>query len=447
MATLYIFPDTNLFIQCLSLEELDWSLWPEYSEVHLIVGRPVQREIDNQKNRGNDRVGRRARKTYGIFREVVTTEPSYQVIREADPVVKLFLDGARKPSEELSDVLDYGVPDDQLLGHIHAYTKEHPERAVRLLTHDSGPMMTAKSLDLPFTPIPDRWLREPEESEAEKENRRLRDNIRRLEAGPEFEVTFVSRCGEEIREIRASQAVQLPLGEAELGDLTEALKRRLPSSLSFDPFRYREYREWLQECQNTLANLHKEMQRATGGVPFAVRAANTGTSPARDVLVTLAANGDTRLLPLRHVEEEEESIYANLRRQKLTLPPIPKPADVLSIGGIGFEPRALLSDLSSVNYPREPNTFYYAPEFPDDPTQSFSLECKQWRHLAGDTYFEGEIFVGHGPEEVRGEVECVVHADNLSNPFRVAVPMRIAVQERDTMAAARSLVENVEGAT
>lgn len=444
MATLYVFPDTNLFIQCLSLVELDWSLWSEYSEVHLIVGRPVQREIDNQKNRGNDRVGRRARKTYGMFREVVATEPGYQVIREADPAVKLFLDGARRPSEELSDVLDYGEPDDQLLGHMHAYAKQHPERAVRLLTHDSGPMMTAKSLNLPFTPIPDSWLREPEESEAEKENRRLRDNIRRLEAGPEFEVAFVSGTGEAIDEIRATQPVPAPLSKANLEELIETLKGRLPSSSSFEALRFDAYRDWLKECEDNLANLHRELQREAGGFPFAVKAVNSGTSPARDALVTLTTNGDALLLPLRQLDEEDESIYTDLRQKKLTLPPIPKPVDVLSVSSLGFRPRDLLSTMPQPNYPREPNTFYYAPEFPHDPAHSFSLECKQWRHLAGATYFEAEVLVGHDSEDVQGEVECTIHAENLSNPVRASIPLRVAVEQLSTLAVARSLVENVE---
>ena len=64
---LYLFPDTNLFIQCLPLQQIDWTQWDDFDEVHLLVSRPVQREIDNQKNRGNDRVGQRARKTYQTF--------------------------------------------------------------------------------------------------------------------------------------------------------------------------------------------------------------------------------------------------------------------------------------------------------------------------------------------------------------------------------------------
>lgn len=43
VSTLYLFPDTNLFIQCRPLEELDWTQWSAFDQVHLIVSRPVQR--------------------------------------------------------------------------------------------------------------------------------------------------------------------------------------------------------------------------------------------------------------------------------------------------------------------------------------------------------------------------------------------------------------------
>ena len=46
---LYLFPDTNLFIQCKSLKQIGWSEWSEYREVHLVVCRPVTREIESRK--------------------------------------------------------------------------------------------------------------------------------------------------------------------------------------------------------------------------------------------------------------------------------------------------------------------------------------------------------------------------------------------------------------
>ena len=70
-SVVYLFADTNLLIQGRSLEELDWSAWNEFDEVRLIVSSPVLREIDYRKNKGNDRVSKRARAASATFREIL----------------------------------------------------------------------------------------------------------------------------------------------------------------------------------------------------------------------------------------------------------------------------------------------------------------------------------------------------------------------------------------
>src|SRR5580704_14422985 len=75
---LYLFPDTNAFVQCRPLEQVDWSAWKDFDEVHLIVSRPVQSEIDNQKNKRSGRPGRRARAASSLFREVICAETGPQ---------------------------------------------------------------------------------------------------------------------------------------------------------------------------------------------------------------------------------------------------------------------------------------------------------------------------------------------------------------------------------
>ena len=359
MATLYVFPDTNLFIQCRPLEELDWSLWPDFSEIHLIVSRPVRREIDAQKNRGNDRIGRRARKTHSLFREVITTATGYKVVRETAPLVRLHMDEARKPSDELSDVLDSGVPDDQLVGHMHAYTKQHPERTVSLLTHDSGPMMTAKSLDLPFTPIPDTWLRDPEESDVEKENRRLRDEVRRLQSGPQFEVAFLNPGGDDVREIDGRQRVYVPLSSAELEALMAALRNRLPRSHSFDPLTSGVYREWLGKCEKVLAKLHREMQVQERGISFTIGVRNSGTSSGKDTLIRIAVEGKLKVLPVR----EEDELHSEISAWRRTLPAMPSPQSAL-LHGLTVPRNLSLPSAPQIPRSRDPHDFYYTPGFP-----------------------------------------------------------------------------------
>ena len=197
--TLYLFPDTNLFIQCHPLEQLDWSEWAEFEEVHLIVCRPIQREIDNQKYRGNDRIGKRARTTYGVFRSIIDSEEGYRLVTDADPRVKLYLESPSLPSNDLKDTLDYSKPDDELVGCVYRFKHEHQNEDVRLLTHDAGAMMTAKSFDLQVAAIKDEWVIPPENNKSEREVARLKERIAQFErAEPQFRIKLVGNQGEEI---------------------------------------------------------------------------------------------------------------------------------------------------------------------------------------------------------------------------------------------------------
>ena len=165
---LYLFPDTNLFIQCKQVRDLDWSEWSEFSEIHLIVCRPVTREIDDQKTRGNSRVAQRSRSTYQLFGPLAEDEQDFLVINDSAPMVKLMLEGLGQPSPELKEVLNYNKTDDEIVGCLHRFRQENPDVDARLLTHDRGPMLTARSLGLPCVPIMETWLLPPEQNQAEK---------------------------------------------------------------------------------------------------------------------------------------------------------------------------------------------------------------------------------------------------------------------------------------
>src|SRR3546814_8961160 len=57
---LYVFPDTNVFVQCQSLEELAWSDLGTFDLIVLLLSSPVIGEIDRQKG-GAGRLAKRAR--------------------------------------------------------------------------------------------------------------------------------------------------------------------------------------------------------------------------------------------------------------------------------------------------------------------------------------------------------------------------------------------------
>ena len=90
-----------------------------------------------------------------------------------------------------------------------------------------------------------------------------------------------------------------------------------------------------------------------------------------------------------------------------------------------------------------PHRFYYTPGFPEYPQQAYALESMQWRHHAEKEFFEGEIFAEHGTDEVGEALECTIHADNLPDPIRATVPVRIAVEDVSVWDSASALVEGV----
>jgi predicted ribonuclease YlaK len=87
----HLFPDTNVLVQCRPLKELDWSAWREFDEVHLVISRPVQAEIDDQKNKGGDRLARRARRASSLLRQIILNGQEHSVVRPTDPNVKIFI--------------------------------------------------------------------------------------------------------------------------------------------------------------------------------------------------------------------------------------------------------------------------------------------------------------------------------------------------------------------
>lgn len=68
----------------------------------MIITRPIQREIDNQKNKGNSRVGKRARQTHSLFKEILTSEQGYKVVQNEKPKVMILVAPSYIPKTNLS---------------------------------------------------------------------------------------------------------------------------------------------------------------------------------------------------------------------------------------------------------------------------------------------------------------------------------------------------------
>ena len=480
MRIAYLLPDTNLFVQCKPLSELDWSPWSYYDEIHIIVTRPVQKEIDKHKNRGNDRTASRSRKAANLFRKIISTETGYELIEKKDQTIKVFLELQHKPDKELDTQLDYDDFDDRLVGIAYAFVKEKADEQVWVVTHDTGPLASGKMVKVKVFEIPEDWLLEPEPSAESKKIARLEEKIRNLEQRePNIVLLSLDENGNEVGEETALQFEMthwLPLTEDQLSELTSQIKSLFPMATDFQEpkpqgvasiesimrfdstyipaaeediteYRQKKYPYWIKQCESILSNYHEFLQCQEAYPTCSFVGHNVGARPAEDVLVTFEAKGSFYLdIPERENDEKND--------ETVTLPPPPKPPKGVwrSVGDIfgatniasslltgfsheltptiGFDPGSIQND---------PNEFYWEERKPL--AKCLSLECRQWRHgKENQETFEVAVFSNRG-ESGQGMLECRIEAANATSTTTKRLRVKIIWKPISVLEKAQGFVE------
>ena len=502
---LYYFVDTNLFFQCRPLEQLDWSPWNRFDEVRLIVSSPVLREIDYRKNKSNDRVGKRARKTSAMFRDIRST--GKKLVHASGPRVFLSIELHHTYSQSLAGRLNYQERDDQLVGTLFEFVQHNQTSDVRLLTHDTTPLFVAQGLNLTADVIPDDWLLPPETTKAEKKLNSLEiENARLRKAEPSFSIRFFDQTDAETERYQASYTLFEPLTDSELDELMQCLKDRFPLETGFgsrepaersepptvnnlflgtkqtfapatdeeiDQYRDVDYPQWLEDCEKMLRIHHWSLQRDSLVLTFSFVAMNCGTRPATDTLITITANGDFQVkVPSAddwdNGQDTEADESDDLKDEALPEPPVAPRGHWQYIGGFDLarlDAHALARSVSDIldttrsiggigkygspaSLPRLPqsrdaNSFYYKPHRPSVPLGSFSLECEQWRHDDGEEYFVGELHVRGKHADAEGALLCRIQAGNLSTSELKRIPVRIAIAHVSAFQSAQQMVEGL----
>ena len=485
----YLFPDTNLFIQCKPLHELDWSDWKEYDEVCLIVSRPVQAEIDKQKGGGNTRLSKRARTTSSMFREILLSEEKYREIRDSKPIVKLYLRQDIKVDESLTVQLTYSERDDQLVGIASSFSKLNNEKQVFILTHDTGPMTSADMVGVKFIPIPDEWLMAPENSESDKKIAKLQTELSRLKKmEPDITIQFENETTDSIKLDKIERCIFTPLTTEEISNLINKIIVNIPSSTDFGPkepsneneqttsflhsrigmkrefvpatddqinnYRDNEYPAWLESCKDNLSNCHEIFNASLTPPRVTISLCNIGTRPAEDVLITFSTKGNFLISPPPYKESDDENDY--IPSPSLPLPPTPPKSkwvtrDFFSpTRGLDYTRMGLNNGIDrsfDLSIPfsrknRDPNDFYYQNR-PNSPVRSFSLECEQWRHQSGNEYFTAILYSNNSLEKISGALEIKIHAANMAAPHSAQQPIQITTTEVSSFEKANMLVEEL----
>ncbi len=374
--------DTNAFIQCRNLDQVDWAEITSARDVNLVVCASVLREIDNLKGSR-----KRARQFSKMIRPLLLDQQEFYELKKKDPTLRLLVVPDIGPSEDLRSKLDLSKPDNEIVASLKEFRAHYPQRDAQLLTHDSGPMGTAKRLGIPFVPIPDSWLL-PVDSAARREIARLKDEIKQLAAQePSFEIECLDDSGTRCDRLEVEVPRYKPLPDPELEELEERLKARFPAESTFEPDdpemkdavenlspqmhrrfvappvnEIREYSEvaypdWLERCRKIMASLHDNVQKRSDRPSFAARIKNCGTRPGRNALITIAVSGDFLIVTPESGNERKNAETQNGKLEPLRLPEPPAAPTwrwILCLkAGAADTPKAPQSiDLANLNLPQ-----------------------------------------------------------------------------------------------
>lgn len=453
---IFVFPDTNLFAQCKPLSELDWSLWAE-PEITLVVCYPVVAEIDAHKNKGADRLAKRARTTVSIFKAAMNAPEKYLEICRS-PLVRLVVRGELKPDIELSDTLSYSERDHQFVGIAAAFTKSNAGARVTVLSDDMGALGAAQLAEVDHTGIPSSWLLSPESDYRDKRINALeQDLLRYQKSEPKIDVA-VDGAPVNKTPLAIVEKVFEPLTRQQLDWSVAELARLSPMSSDFGPagggsppgptsvthswvfssasdeeiseYRTKKYPNWLVRCREFLENLHVGMLEREPPSSMTVVLTNVGSRPAESTLISFSAEGK---FGLRRLPSEIAEFDV------LRVPPPPRPPrgewtkksifayrDPFASQGT-FASMRPMHDSISPFFPtrREPDGFYWKSDRSLIPMKRLALECEQWRHGKEGHDVAFIIAWSETESQVSGAIRVEVNAANMTDSLIKIVPIQL----------------------
>ena len=95
-STKVVFVDTNFFLSCRKLQEIDWSLLGPIDAARLVICETVVSEIDKLKTSADRRKSRKAMQANGHFGRILESPDKAVTINEFSPRVTMeFYDKTR----------------------------------------------------------------------------------------------------------------------------------------------------------------------------------------------------------------------------------------------------------------------------------------------------------------------------------------------------------------
>ena len=480
MSRLILFPDTNVFLQCRALQELLWGDAAQADEIELLIGAPVQEEIDRLKGDGNLRRARRARETNNLFRAALLSSDESLILRESGPKLTLRFAPTLPPNRESAPALDLTRPDDQLLDEVMHFRRTEP--SAQILSGDTGMILRARRLEIPLIPVPNGWLLEPEKDERDRKIAALEAHVAALQSTEAtLSVSLTSEDGASLETIGGTFPLYPDLTEAEMARLLDALKLRHPvkgfgsgssSQASLGQVEglnsliermsgwtaptpdqisayQKKYAEWIDKARERFEQLSSLLNMQHRPWQCRIALANDGSRPADEVLLEIEVHGSVTLLA--SAGDDVPDLIEKTRELplKIALPPPPVPprgenwyesfARSTAFGSDHIDiatqlGRYAMADLSGVRTrfePRDRHRFYRREE-DDKPVTKVSFTCEEFRHQRAPEVFDLWVIVPIGSERGEAKLHIRASARNMTTPVDLYVPIELEAEIRST---------------
>ncbi len=483
--TLYLIPDTNVFMQCRQLNELPWkSEFAKYDKLIISLTSPVIREIDRQKG-GQGRLAKRARTASTLIGKLIDHDLVPISSEESYPLVSLTAFHNVRPNPELQDDLDYTQTDDSIVGIVATLQKENPSKSFVLLSNDNGLLMSARRTNTNFHRVPSTWLLPAESDEDQKRIRSLEEQIKRLQNHEPI-------CNVQPIGMPWNFTIKQfhPLSEEQIEQLVTLIKLRFPVETKFNSqekksslilsaqyaaalsfmqqkefipasdeaiLEYQEtlYPEWLTSCEDQLRELHTQLEQKQILPKIHIDIANSGSRPAETVKVIFSLSGQRLLLTAKDEDETIPNIEMDNNdylTQAHTLPRSPRPPQghwqtrntydslFLKMPSFDFNNHTYTDIPPITSMHKEIDAFYWG----EKTGKAVDLTCEQWRHCTTPESFIFELGFLYAPEEYSGILTVEIHASNLKIPTIETIPIRVFVKQENTYLIAEQLIELLE---
>lgn len=478
--TRVLFPDTNVFLQCRALHELPWKDALEAEELELVIGAPVQNEIDRLKNDGNQRRARRAREANGLFRTALASAGESLIVRESAPRVTLRFAPLLPPKREIAETLDLARPDDQLLDEVMHFRRTEP--SARILSGDTGMILRARRHGVPVVAVPESWLLPPEKDERDRKISALEAQVAALRSTEAMlSLSLTSEDGELLGAIQGTYPLYPDLTASETAQLVEAIRKRHPevkvfgSTTTNEPAdgqlhalslfiekmsawhaptadqinQYqKEYRSWIDDAKKRLEQFASFLNIRHRLRKLRISLANDSSKPADEVLVELNIHGNVTLLA--SVGENVPDLIAQTDHLPLevVLPQPPSPPrgaymyETIALNaqyGLGLidiasQFRSHVPDYSGIrsSFLNRDRHRFYRREDDKKPVAEASFTCEEFRHQRTPELFNLWIVVPLERDIAKARLHIRASARNIAEPSDLYVSIDIQSESRST---------------